>query len=224
MNNFNTGFPISFNIPLNISNLDILFWMRPFTTDTLNKRYRINYPYSILYLQKVIPYSERQSMDPGSANSLSFTITPNNLNDVKETFKEAKSWFNEENVKVLYGVSDSGALMFNSEYSKLNAIYVNEFGSSKSVIKIVPTVIEVGNEVMKPGAVLYINLLANAIVLRDYELIRLANFINEFNFITYNQFALQCFDHCLLTGNILSREQIEQRLNYQKQYNTNIKY
>ena len=218
------GMPISFNIPLDIPNIDIIFWMRPFTTSTLLKRYKIDYPFSTLYIQKSISYNERKAMDPILASSLSFSITPNILNGVKEIFKEAKSWFTEENLSVLYGMNDEGILMFNSEYKKLNALYVNEYGSSKTALKIVPTVIEVGNNVMKPGVIFYINLTANGIALRDFEFIRLADFILDFNFITYNQFAMQCFDHCLLTGSILSREQIQERLNYQRQYNTNFRY
>lgn len=223
-NSFNPGMPLTFTIPLDIKGLELTFWMRPFTTDTLNTRYRINYPMSTLYLQKSVEYKERQAMDPGTVASLSFSITPDILDSVKDMFREALSWFTEQNLSLLYGKNDDGVLLFNSEYQKLNAICVNEYGRAKSALKIVPTVIEIGNNVMAPGAIFYINMVANGIILRDYELIRLGNFILDFNFIPYTQFAMECFQYSLATGSLLSREQVQKRLDSQRQYNTNFRY
>ena len=220
----NSGMPITFNIPLELKNIEVIFWMRQFTTDTLRTRYQINYPSTVLYIQKVVGYNERQAMDPAMSNALSFCITPNILPDVKEFFKEALSWFSPENKELLYGQNDDGMLIFNSDYQKLNAVCVNEYGRTKSALKIVPTVVEVGNNVYEPGVVFYINMQAHAIILREYELKRLSNFILDFNFIPYTQFALQCFQHSLATGTLLSREQVQRRLDAQRQYNTNFRY
>ena len=218
------GMPISFNIPLELPNIEVTFWMRQFTTDTLNTRYKINYPFSALYIQKIVKYSERQTLDPDAQAALSFCITQHILEDVKDMFREALSWFTEDNKKILYGRNDDGVLMFNSEYQKLNAICVNEYGKSKTALKIVQTVIEVGQNVMVPGVIFYINMSTNGIILQEYQLKRLCKFILDFNFIPYTQFAMQCFQHSLVTGSILTREQVQQRLDAQRQYNTNFKY
>lgn len=218
------GMPISFNIPLDLPNIELTFWMRQFTTDTLNTRYKINYPFTALYIQKSVKYAERQALDPDTQASLTFCITQYILDDVKEMFREALSWFTDENKELLYGRNDEGVLMFNSEYQKLNAICVNEYGKAKTALKIVPTVIEVGNNVMVPGAIFYINMAANGIVLQEYQLKRLGRFILDFNFIPYTQFAMQCFQHSLATGTLLTREQVQQRLDAQRQYNTNFRY
>ena len=218
------GMPISFSIPLDIPNIDVMFWMRQFTTDTLNTRYRVNYPFTSLYIQKVVQYRDRQAMDQSAQSMLSFCITQNNLDDVKNMFNEVSTWFTEENKKILYGRNDDGILMFNSDYQKLNAICVNEFGKVKTALKVVPTVVEVGNQVMEPGVVFYINLAENGIVLREYQIKRLCNFIRDFNFISYIQFAMQCFQYTLVTGAVLTREQVQQRLDAQRQYNTNIRF
>ena len=218
------GMPLSFSIPLDIPNIDVMFWMRQFTTDTMNTRYKINYPFTTLYIQKVVQYKDRQLMDPNTQSMLSFSITPNILDDVKDMFKEVLSWFTVENKNILYGKNDEGLLMFNSDYQKLNAICVNEYGKVKTAMKIVPTVVEIGNQVMEPGVVFYINSTDNGIILREYQIKRLCRFIIDFNFIPYTQFAMQCFQHCLITGSILTREQVQQRLDAQRQYNTNFRF
>ena len=218
------GMPLSFTIPLEIPSIEVMFWMRQFTTDTLNTRYRINYPFTALYIQRVVQYKDRQMMDKNGQSMLSFCITQNILDEVKDMFKEVKSWFTEENKKILYGRNDEGILMFNSDYQKLNAICVNEFGKVKTALKVVPTVVEAGNQVMEPGVILYINLAENGILLREYQIKRLCQFILDFNFIPYTQFAMQCFQHSLITGSILSREQVQQRLDAQRQYNTNFRF
>lgn len=218
------GMPLSFTIPLEIPSIEVMFWMRQFTTDTLNTRFRINYPFTVLYIQRVVQYKDRQMMDKNGQSMLSFCITQNILDEVKDMFKEVKSWFTEENKKILYGRNDEGVLMFNSDYQKLNAICVNEFGKVKTALKVVPTVVEVGNQVMEPGVILYINLAENGILLREYQIKRLCQFILDFNFIPYTQFAMQCFQHSLVTGSILSREQVQQRLDAQRQYNTNFRF
>lgn len=218
------GMPITFTIPLELPNIELTFWMRQFTTDTMNTRYRINYPYASLYIQKVVPYADRQAMDPATQDALSFCINDNILVDVKEMFREVLTWFEEKNKEILYGRNDAGLLMFNTDYQKLCAIYVNEFSRVKTALKIVPTVVEVGNQVYEPGVVFYINLAENGIVLREYQIKRLCRFILDFNFIPYTQFAMNCFQHSIVTGSLLSREQVQQRLEMQRQYNTNFKY
>ena len=218
------GMPITIHIPLDLPELDVIFWLRQFTTDTLKTRYRVNYPFATLYLSKTVPYINRQAMDQSAKDSLSFPITENILEDVKEMFQEVLIWFTKENKELLYGTNDNGLLMFNSEYNKLNALYVNEYSSVKTAIKVVPTIVEIGNQVMEPGVVMYINREANGIIYREYQIKRLCRFILNFNFIPYTQFALNCFHHCEATGAILTREEIQKRLEYQKQYNTNFMY
>lgn len=218
------GMPLSFTIPLELPNVDVIFWMRQFTTDTMNSRYRINYPVSTLYLQRVVSYNDRQAMDQAAQAALSFSITQYNLDDVKDMFREVLSWFTEENKNLLYGRNDDGVLLFNSDYQKLNAMYVNEFAKVKTALKVVPTVIEVGNNVMEPGVVFYINKVENGIILQEYQIKRLCRFILDFNFIPYTQFAMQCFQYSLATGAVLSREQVQQRLDAQRQYNTNFRF
>ena len=215
--------PLTFTIPLELPNIELIFWMRPFTVDTLKSKYRINYPYTALYLQKILSYNEFASKSPDD-KSHQFVITKENLEDVKDTFKEVSSWFTEENKQILYGRTDDGILMFNSDYQKLAALCVNEYSQVRSAIKIVPTVIEVGYRVYEPGVVLYISSDQNGFLLREYQIKRLCKFIIDFNFIPYSQFAMQCFQYCLTTGSILSREQVQQRLNAQKQYNTNFRF
>ena len=221
---FNPGMPITFSIPVDIKAIDVMFWMRPFTVDTLNSRYRINYPYATLYIQKNVDYRTRQVMDPAKAAALSFAINPDILENVKDMFREAMSWFSEENLSLLYGKNDDGLLLFNSEYQKLNAICVNEYGRTKTALKITPTVIEIGNGVTAPGVIFYINMMENGVPLRVHELKRLGNFILDFNFIPYTNFAMQCFQYSLATGSLLSREQVQKRLDAQRNYNTNFMY
>ena len=216
--------PLTLNIPLNVPKLDAMFWMRQFTTDTMMKRYQINYPSATLYLQKTTTYDERKNLDSSSLSMMSFAITEYNLDGVKDVFKEATSWFTDENINILYGKNDEGLLMFNSDYSKLGALYVDEFSRVKTALKIVPTVVEVGVGVMVPGVVLYINQLENGVILKYQEFKRLANFILRFNFIPYMQFAMECFHHSIITGSLLTREQVQQRYEAQKQYNSNFNF
>lgn len=219
-----SSMPITFSIPLDLPNIDLTFWLRQFTTDTMAKRYRVNYPYATLYIQKAVSYSARQQMDPHAAAALSFAVSEYNIDGVKEMFSEVASWFTSENKKLLYGKNDNGLLMFNSDFEKLCAMYVNEYNGVKTVLRVIPTVVEVGNQVMEPGVVFYINMKENGIVLREYQIKRLCNFIERFNFIAYIQFAMQCFQYSLITGNLLSREEMQKRLDAQRQYNSNFNY
>ena len=114
--------------------------------------------------------------------------------------------------------------MFNSDYNKLGALYVDEFSRVKTALKIVPTVVEVGIGVMVPGVVFYINQMDNGVILKYNEFKRFANFILRFNFIPYIQFAMQCFQHSIITGSLLTREQVQQRYEAQKKYNSNFNY
>lgn len=216
--------PLTINIPINVPKLEAIFWMRQFTIDTMMKRYQINYPSATLYLQKSTTYDERKNIDPNAAALLSFAITEYNIDEVKDIFSQALNWFTDENVKLLYGKNDDGVLMFNSEYSKLGALYVDEYSRVKTALKIVPTVVEVGIGVMVPGVVFYINQMDNGIIFKYSEFKRLANFILRFNFIPYIQFAMQCFQYSITTGSLLTREQVQQRYEAQKQYNTNFRY
>ena len=220
----NIGMPITFSIPLEIPELDIIFWLRHFSTETLNTRYKLGYPYATLYLQKIVSYNDRAIMDADSKSALSFPITEYNIYDVKDMFTDILNWYSDDGKQLLYGRTDDGMLMFNSEYSKLNASFVNVYGKVKTVIKAVPTVVEIGNQVMEPGAVLYINRKANSIVLRENQIKKLCRFILDFNFIAYTNFALECFNHCMITGTLISREEVQRRLESQRQYNTNFRY
>lgn len=215
------GYPLSFNIPVDIRDLDLIFWMRPFTVDTLQTRYRMNHPHTVLYMQKSIPYSNRKAMNPADIKSLAFQITPNNLYNVQDVFSMAEDWFSEASVKELYGVNDEGTLIFNMDYKDLSATCADEYGSARTAIQMVPAPVEIGQGVLEPGVILYINRKENAIVLRKYQLLRLANFFKHFSFIAYTQFAMACFQYCLTTNSILTYDQVRKRMEYQNQYNSN---
>lgn len=216
--------PITFNIPLDIPNIELTFWLRQFTTDTMAKRYKINYPSATLYIQKSVSYLVRQEMDPHTVASLSFAISEYNIDGIKDMFSEVASWFTSENKDLLYGVNNGGIIMFNSDFERLNAMYVNEYNGVKTVLKVVPTVVEIGAQSMEPGVVFYINNKENVILLREYQIKRLCKFIERFNFMTYTQFAMQCFQYSLITGNLLSREEMQKRLDAQRKYNSNFNY
>ena len=218
---YHNGYPLTFSIPVDIRDLDLIFWMRPFTIDTLQTRYRMNYPYSALYLQKNIPYANRKAMDPAAVKALSFQITSHILPDVQNIFKMAEDWFTDESIKELYGVNDEGTLIFNMDYKDLSATCANEYGNARTAIQLVPAPIEIGQGVIEPGVILYINKKENAIILRKYQLLRLANFFKHFSFIAYTQFAMSCFQYCLTTNSILTYEQVRRRMEQQPQFNSN---
>lgn len=215
-------FPITVQIPINIPDLSVTFWLRNFSIDTLAKSYKMTYPYAALYLQKVTSYKQRMSMDPTSAKALAFAITEYNLYDVQEMFRDAANWFTPENLDVLYGKNDNGMLVFNNEYNKLNAMYVSEFANVRTAIKIAPTVIEVGQEKYEPGVIMYINKQENYTLLKKSTFLRFCDFIEKFNFQTYMSFILTCFQYCLSTNSIFSQEEVQKRYNMMRQYNTNL--
>ena len=221
---YTPGYPLTLTIPLGMKELEFTYWMRPFTIETMKKTYRVNHPYSTLYIKKKVDYKAREVMDPTALASLSFSVNSYNLESVKNIFREVLTWFEDENKNLLYGRNDSGTLIFNSDYQKLNALHSDVFSGVRTALQIVPTVVEIGQGVMEPGVVFYINQKANAIVLREYEIRRIANFMLNFSFIAYDQFLLSCFNYCRETGAILTYEQVQQRFEAQRQYDTNLRY
>lgn len=174
------------------------------------KRYRINNPSATLYLQRVVDYNKRQAMDPDTLKSLSFAITPMNLPSVKEKMQEVLNWFEPENLELLYGKTDDGMLVFNSEYKSIKMLYSNEFAGVRTAIKAVPTLTEVANQKYEPGVVFYINRQDNGIVLRFYQFQQLARFIIDFDFIQWMMFAMSCYQHASTTGNIIPYDENRQ--------------
>ena len=216
-------FPLTFTIPTDSKDLEFVYWMRPFTVDTLATRYRLNTPYSCLYMQKVISYQDRQNSDPSARKSLSFQITRKNLGDIQDAFAKVSDWFSEEGIKELYGVNDQGGLMFNMEYRDLKITIADEFAGTREALQIVPAPVEIGKGVLEPGVILFINRQENAIVLRKYQIVRLIRFIRDFSFVAYDQFAMTCFQYSLSLGNVLSQEEVNRIANNQKGANSNFK-
>ena len=216
-------YSMSLAIPTDIKELELIYWLRPYTVDVLNTRYRINPPGSTLYLQKVVPYQTKKAMNPDEAKLLSYAITPTNLSDVKDMFEKVASWFTDESLKELYGLNDEGGLMFNMEYKDLKAICVDETSAVKTALKIVPAPVEIGNEKLEPGVVLFVNRQANAIVLRMHQIKRLCRFIHDFSFLAYDQYAMTCFQYALANQNVITQRDANQIANNQASFNTNFK-
>lgn len=216
-------YSMSLSIPTDIKELELIYWLRPYTVDVLNTRFRINPPGSSLYIQKVVSYQARKAMNPDDAKLLSFMVSPSNLQDVKDAFEKVDSWFTEESLKELYGVNDEGNLMFNMEYRDLKALCVDENGAVKTALKIVPAPVEIGNEKLEPGAILFINRQANAIILRTRQIRRLARFFLDFSFIAYDQYVMACFQYALANKNIISQKEAQQIARDQSSYNPNFK-
>jgi len=216
-------YPLTFTIPTDVRELEFVFWMRPFNVEVQKTRYQLNKPFCTLYMQKVVPYNVKKSMNPTDANALSFQITEANLFDIQEAFLKVDSWFSEESIRELYGTNDNGMLMFNMEYKDLKVTYVDESSSTKKAIQILPAPVEIGKDLMEPGAILFINRQENAIVLRTHQYKRLSKFIRDFNFQAYMQFAMICFQYSLSNGNILGRDEIRRITTDQILTNSNFK-
>ena len=214
-------YPLSIPISFGIKDIDALFWMRQFTVDTMQRRYRINKPYSVLYLQKVVRYQERAAMDATTQKSLSFAITEYNINEVKEMCNEVMSWFLPENIKELYGQNDDGMLIFNNDYKELKASVTDEFGAVRTALKVVPTTMEVAQGKYAPGVVFYINRVANGVLLSQSQILRICKFIDGFDFLSWNQFAMGCFSYAKSTGHILTYEEVRRQMEANRGYNSN---
>lgn len=218
---YNGNYPLTIPISFGIKEIDALFWMRPFTVDTMQKRYRINKPYSVLYLQRVVTYQERMALDPGSQKALSFPVNEYNIDDVKEMFEEVSTWFYPENLKELYGQNDNGLLIFNNDYKALCATAVDEFASVRSALKVVPATVEVAQGKYEPGVVFYINRQANGVLLRQKQILRLCKFMQGFDFIAWNQYAMGCFSYARSVGRILTYEELRRQMEANRGYNSN---
>ena len=214
---------LSLSIPTDIKDLEMIYWLRAFTVDVLNTRYRLNPPGSSLYLQKVIPYQNRKAMNPDLVKLLSFTVTPSNLENVKDMFDRLESWFTDESIKELYGVNDEGNLMFNMEYRDLKAMCVDESGAVKTALKVVPAPVAIGQDRLEPGAILFINRQDNSIVLRKQQAKRLARFILDFSFLAYDQYVMTCFQYALANHNILTVQDVNRIAKDQATFNSNFK-
>ena len=208
--NTEKNFPLTTNIDLHIKDISFTVWVKQPTVDTLQKKYRLNIPQATLYLQKTINSTNWSNMDELTRRSMSYPISPYNYYDIKKLFKDVKEWFEPDILKELYGTNDNGLLIFNSDYKNLNVIHIDEYSSVKTALKIVPTVVQVGQDVYKPGVVMYINKIANAVLLRDYEILRICNFIIDFNFNWWVNFSLDVFKYCEETNRILSYKEVQQ--------------
>src|SRR5699024_8471247 len=111
-----SSFPIYLNIPVGLIGMDVVFYMRPNTVNTMRSYLQVGYPLCALYLQKKLTSTERMNMTKETRAVMSFSVTSGNLYNIKDKMRIVQSWFSEENKKILYGTNDSGMLMFNSEY------------------------------------------------------------------------------------------------------------
>lgn len=216
-------FPLTFSISTDVRDLEFVFWMRPFSVEVMKTRYLLNRPFVTLFMQKVVPYQLRKDMSPADSSALSYNITEANLFDVQEMFSKVDTWFSEESIRELYGTNDRGMLMFNMDYKDLQATCVDENASVKKALRIVPAPVEVGKDIMEPGAVLFINRQENAIVLRTAQYKRLSNFIHQFSFPAYMQYAMTCFQYALANGNVVGREELQKITTDQILTNSNFK-
>lgn len=216
-----SNFPLTIPISFGIKEIDALYWMRSFTVDTLMKRYRLNKPYSILYLQKTVGYQEMQAMDPSSKKALSFPVNEYNLDDVKDFFAEINTWFLPDNINQLYGENDNGLLIFNMDFKDLCAKVVDEYGITKTALKCVPTTVEYAQGKYEPGVVFYINRQANGVLLRQRQIVRMCRFFETFDFMAWDQYAMGCFAYASQLGRVLSYEELKQQMNSNRQYNSN---
>ena len=216
-----SNFPLTIPISFGIKEIDALYWMRSFTVDTLMKRYRLNKPYSVLYLQKTVAYRDMQAMDPSSKKALSFAVNEYNLDDVKDFFGEIYTWFLPDNVSQLYGENDDGLLVFNMDFKDLCAKVVDEYGMIKTALKCVPTTVEYAHEKYERGVVFFINRHANGVVLRQRQIVRMCKFFEKFDFMAWDQYAMGCFAYAAQLGRILSYEELKQQMDANRQYNSN---
>lgn len=215
-------YPLSVDIPLGIQGISINYWARPPEVEEVNKIYKMKYPYTALYLKKEPTYEERGFITKDMWKTLSFTITKNNIAGVKEFFKEISVWFQEENKKELYGFSDDGKMIFNSEYNKLKAKFVNEFSGVKTALVAAPMVLEVGVNNHEPGVALYINMQANMVLLPEKYILKLCKFFEEFDFTSYDLFMQNCIIYASQIGAI-NQSQIQGMYDHMKRYDTNLK-
>lgn len=215
------SYPLTIPISFGIKEIDALFWMRPFTVDTLQKRFRINKPYSVLYLQKVTTFKERDLMDPSTAKSLSFPVNEYNIEDVKEMFAEVRTWFFPDNIKEIWGENDQGMLVFNNDYIELQATAVDDFAAVRTALKVVPTTVEVAQGKYEPGVVFYINRQSNGVLLTQSQILRMCKFFKGFDFLAWNQFAMGCFSYARSVGRILSYQELRQQMEANRLYNSN---
>ena len=218
-----SSFPIYLNIPVGLIGMDVVFYMRPNTVNTMRSYLQVGYPLCALYLQKKLTSTERMNMTKETRVVMSFSVTSGNLYNIKDKMRIVQSWFSEENKKILYGTNDSGMLMFNSEYKDLNVLCVSEFGNTRTAIKIVPAVIEVGNGVLQPGVIFYINKQDNGILMRESEILRFCDFILGFEFVTYANFVMSCVDYADKCGQLISYEEMLRRMQMNRSYDTNIR-
>ena len=203
-------FPLSLSIPTDIKNLELTFWMRHYTVETLAKRYRINPPNPQLFLNKFAPYREAEAMGPTFKEALSFAVNANNLEFIKDIFRKLRSWFDEASIKELYGVDDNGMLAFNMDYKDLKLTYAEDTQVGRKALQFVPAPIAVSQTKVEPGAVMYINRKENAITMTKSQVIRLCGFFENFNFTSYVQYVIALFSYAMYTGNLLSQKDIQE--------------
>ena len=216
-------FPLTMEIPTNIRDLQLLYFMRPFTTDVMNTRLRINPPFSALYIQKNVPYQTKKLMHPEDARMLGFQMTQANMSGVKYVFSCVESWLKPEIEKELYGTNDEGKLMFNMDYRSLKATYAEQGGALKHALQAVPSLIDVGMDKSAPGVILFINKSDNYITLNKSQAARLVEFFKDFSFVAYDQYLMTCYNYCMTTGNVITREQADAIAKQQMQMNSNFR-
>ena len=220
---YENKFPISLTIPTDIKDFEIVYWLRNFTVDTMKTRYQMTYPKASVYLQRIVPPANRKAMDELARRALSFEITDVNIAEVQRMFEEADNWFTADVKKELFGKTDEGVLIFNMEYQNLKLLVVDESGSSRTALQLVPIAYQVSYENYEPGVVMYINKKENAVSMTERQFKRLSNFIQNFNFVAYTQYIVTLFEHARATGNVIPYEMYVRRLSGAQAYNSNLK-
>ena len=216
--------PLTHIIDLGIKDLQLVYYMRPFQVERQEKRIQILNPRGALYLQYNPDEPTKKLIGYEKLKEASFQITQTNIYEIKRVFSDALSWFEPENLENLFGMNDEGELIFNSEFNNLNSSYVEEYGSIRRAIQIMPVPLSSGYNKSEPGVILYITRKEFNIRMNEIKLRVLAGFLKDFSFIAYNQFLMGCYLYSLATGNVITEEQMQRRAMEEQIRNSNFKY
>lgn len=215
---------LSHDINLGIKDLKLTYWLRPFQVEELDKRYNVLNPRAALYIQYDPDEPTKKLIGFDNLREASFQVTENNIYEVKRVFSDALSWFEPENIEKLYGRNNEGELIFNSEFKNLNSSYVEEYGSVRKAIQIMPVPITTGYDSYEPGVILYLVRKEFNIRMNGKKLSLLANFVKDFNFVSYNQFMMGCLLYSITTGNFISNTEMKRRAQQEQMRNPNFRY
>lgn len=195
---YNGNIPTTVNIPLGLKNLEVVFYIKPYTVSENAKSINVNIPMAYLYL-RLKTSSVTEVYELGGYKSISYPITDINLRYIKNLFMEGLSWFSKELRDEIW-VYNGPEMMFNIDYNDLSAVYVDEYNAIKTGLKIVPGIEELADGKYDRNIILSINTNKNRIYLKEYEYERLANFILKFDFVKYNNFIMNLVNYSYFSG------------------------